>query len=171
MFFNEQSKYGKLLSPDIKIHRKYFDELVRLIGIQTFYRAPKPGKTYTLYTEIISNYQDPIQLGCIFHEHPDQQTLKRMGWVAELGESSCLIDVPYDTPDLQQGALFYLPGGLDTAKSRLFRVVKLQNSMVYPAAITCEVVPEYENTYVQELNDFRQTDFNLLSEEEDCNQS
>jgi hypothetical protein len=42
--------------------------------------------------------------------------------------------------------------------------------MVYPAAITCEVVPEYENTYVQELNDFRWTDFNLLSEEEDCNQ-
>jgi hypothetical protein len=72
-----------------------------------------------------------------------------MGWVSELSESSCLIDVPYDTPDLQQGALFFLPAGLDNASSRLFRVVKLQNSIIYPAAITCEIVPEFENTFIQ----------------------
>lgn len=60
-----------------------------------------PGKTYTVYTEIVSNYYDPLQVGCIFHEHPDQKTLKKMGWVSELSESSCLIDVPYDTPELQ----------------------------------------------------------------------
>jgi hypothetical protein len=27
------SKYGRLLTPDAKIHRRYFDEFVRLQGI------------------------------------------------------------------------------------------------------------------------------------------
>lgn len=163
----DTSKYGSLISPDIKLHRQYFTELVKLLGIQVFYRAPMPGKHWTVYTEIVGNYYDPIQVGCIFHEHPDQQTLKKIGWVSELSESSYLIDVPYDTPDLQQGALFFLPAGLDNAPSRLFRVVKMQNSIIYPAAITCEVVPEFENTFIQQQYDYTQTDFNLLREEEE----
>ena len=81
-----ESKYGILLGEDAKIHRQYFEELVTLIGIQVFYRAPMPGKTYTNYTEIESNYYEPIQVGCIFTDHPDQQTLKKMGWVSELQE-------------------------------------------------------------------------------------
>ena len=164
------SKYGRLLTPDAKLHRMYFSELVRLLGIQVFYRAPLPNKHYTGYTEIESNYYEPIQLGCIFHDHPDQQTLKKIGWVSELQENSSLIDVPYDTPNLQYGALFFLPSGIDGGKSRLFRVVNMKNSMVYPTAITCELVPEYENTYVQESYDYKNSDFNLLVGEEDCNQ-
>jgi hypothetical protein len=39
--------------------------------------------------------------------------------------------------------------------------------MVYPASITCEIVPEYENTYDNSLNDFKDSSFNLLNEEED----
>jgi hypothetical protein len=41
--------------------------------------------------------------------------------------------------------------------------------MIYPSAITCEIVPEYENTYVRESFNFERSDFNLLTEEEDCN--
>lgn len=164
------SKYGKLLTPDAKIHRKYFDELVRLWGIQVFYRAPMPNKHWNGYAEIESNYQPPMQIGCLFHDHPDQQTLKKMGWVSELQEDASLIDIPYDTPDIQYGALFFVPGGLDNAPSRLFRVVSLKNSMMYPSVITCEIVPEYENTYVRESYDYQHSDFNLLTEEEDCNQ-
>ena len=43
-----------------------------------------PGKYYTNYTEIESNYFEPIEVGCIFDEHPTQQTLKKLGWVSEL---------------------------------------------------------------------------------------
>lgn len=57
---SDLNKYGILLSPDIKLYRSYFEEMTRMIGIQVFYRAPKPGKTYTTYTEIIDNYFDPI---------------------------------------------------------------------------------------------------------------
>jgi hypothetical protein len=92
-----------------------------------------------------------------------------MGWVTELQEDASLIDVPYDTPDLQFGALFFVPSGIDNATARLFRVVSLKNSMVYPSAITCEIVPEYENTYVRESFNYERSDFNLLTEEEDCN--
>ena len=92
-----------------------------------------------------------------------------MGWISELQEDASLIDVPYDTPDLQYGALFFVPGGLDNVPSRLFRVVNLKNSMVYPTAITCEIVPEYENTYVRDNFNYSRSDFNLLTEEEDCN--
>ena len=77
-------KYGLLLNKDIKLHRGYFDEMIRLLGIQVIYRAPLPDKHYTTYAEIESNYAEPILVGCIFDEHPTQQTLKKMGWVAEL---------------------------------------------------------------------------------------
>lgn len=162
------SKYGRLLTPDAKIHRKYFEELVKLWGIQVFYRAPLPNKHYNGYMEIESNYQPPIQIGCIFHDHPDQQTLKKMGWVSELQDGASLIDVPYDTPDIQQGALFFLPSGIDGAPSRLFRVVSMKNSMVYPTAITCELVQEYQNSFVRESYDYKKSNFNLLNDEEDC---
>ena len=161
-------KYGLLLNNDIKLHRGYFDEMIRLLGIQVIYRAPLPDKHYTTYAEIESNYAEPILVGCIFDEHPTQQTLKKMGWVAEVQQNSSFIHVPYDLPDLQQGALFIVPSGIDNAKGRLFRVVSMSTSMVYPASITCEIVPEYENTYVPETNDdyVHSTD-NLLNEEQE----
>ena len=93
-----------------------------------------------------------------------------MGWVSELQENSSIIHVPYDLPELQQGALFYLPSGLDNTSSRLFRVIKMQNIMMYPASISCEIVPEYENTFNKNQYDYTFSDFNLLTEEEDCNQ-
>lgn len=161
-----ETKYGKLLNSDIKLHRKYFDEMVKLLGIQVIYRAPRPDKHWTTYSEVESNYQKPIVVGCLFEEHPTQSTMKKRGWVSELQENSSLIDVPYDTPDIQVGALFIVPSGLDDGKGRLFRCIKLTNSIVYPAAVTCEIVPEYENTYVESSRDFTHSSFNLLNEED-----
>lgn len=160
------SKYGFLLNNDIKIHRKYFDEMVRLLGIQVIYRAPRKDKHWTTYAEIQSNYQDPIVIGCIFDSHPDQKTMKKLGWISELQDSSSLIHVAYDTPDIQVGSLFIIPSGLDDGKGRLFRCVRLSNSIVYPASVTCEIVPEYENTYPTTNNDFKHTSFNVLNEED-----
>lgn len=161
-----RNRYGKLLAPDIKLYRKYFEEMCSLLGIQAIYRAPRKDKHWTTYAEISSNYQDPMIIGCIFDEHPTQQTLKKMGWVSELQQDSSIIHVPYDLPDLQQGALFILPSGLDDGKGRLFRCVKLVTSIVYPASISCEIVPEYEDTYPNTNNDFKHSSFNVLNEED-----
>lgn len=162
----ETPKYGVLLTPQIKLHRKYFKEMCKLIGIQVLYYAPKPDKHYTTYTEIKSNYENPILVGCIFEEHPTQQTLKKMGWVSELQENSSIINVDYNLPNLQQGALFAIPSGLDDGKARMFRVVKLSNSIVYPSSMTCEIMPEFEDTFSD--SDYRHLhdNFNLLNQDE-----
>lgn len=163
-----EQKYGQLLNQNIKIHRQYFREMIKLMGIYVLYRAPKENKSYTTYGEIDSNYESPILTGCIFDEHPTQQTLKKIGWVTELQESSSLIHVDYDLPNLQQGALFIVPSGLDDGKGRLFRVVRLTNSIVYPASITCEIVPEWEDTFEPETAyDYSHSSMNLLNEEDD----
>ncbi len=148
----EHQKYGQLLTPDIRIHRQYFREMCKLLGIRVLYRAPKIDKTYTTYREIDANYEDPLLIGCIFDEHPTQQTLKKIGWVSELNENSSFIHVDYDLPGLQQGALFIIPSGLDNGKGRLFRVVKMVNEIVYPSSITCEIVPEYTDDFESVAN-------------------
>ena len=43
----------------------------------------------------------------------------------------------------------------------------MSNIMVYPSSISCEIVPEYEDTLQPStINDFTDTDFNLLQDEE-----
>ena len=164
-----ENKYGLLLNGDIKLHRQWFKEMVKLHGINVIYRAVKPGKKWTSYAELDTNFESPTLEGCIFDEHPTQQTLKKMGWVSELQESSSIIHVRYDLPNIQVGCLFIIPSGLDNAQGRVFRVTKLTNSIVYPASITCELVPEYENTFNESLHDFTYNDFTLLEEEEGYN--
>jgi hypothetical protein len=145
----QDNKYGQLLHPEIRIHRQYFREMCKLIGIYVLYRAPKKDKHYTTYGEIEAHYEEPKLIGCIFDEHPTQQTLKKMGWMSELDSNSSVIHVDYDLEGLQQGALFIIPSGLDHSKGRLFRVVKMTNSIIYPASIACEIVPEYIDNFNQ----------------------
>lgn len=75
--------------------------------------------------------------------------------------------MPYDTPHLQVGALFIIPSGLDGADGRVFRVIKMQNIMLAPISITCEIAPEYED--IDEPinhNNFTKDDFTLLIDRE-----
>ena len=141
-------KYGTLLTPDIRMHRQYFREMVKLLGIRVLYRAPIERKDkYTSYAEMDANYYPPILIGCIFDEHPTQRTLKKMGWVSELNENSSFIHVDYDLEGLQQGGLFIVPSGLDKGKGRIFRIVRMSTGIVYPASVTCEIVPEYIDNF------------------------
>lgn len=165
---DNRNDYGLLLNKDIKLHRQYFKEMVKLLGINCIYKAPRPSKDYDEHGELDSKYYEPEVVGCIFQEHPDQKTLKKQGWVAELQEGSSMIHVPYDLPHLEQGALFIVPSGLDHAKGRVFRVINMQNIMVYPASIACEIAPEYEDT-AEKVNvvDFSKENFTMLADNED----
>jgi hypothetical protein len=138
--------YGYLIrGNDIKLHRMWFKQMTKLHGINVVYKEPYMNKEYDNRGDLISGYKPGITVGCIFQEHPDQKSLKKMGWVAELQEGSSIIHVPYDLPGLQVGALFDVPGGLDQSKPRTFRVISLQNIMIYPASIACEIALEYES--------------------------
>lgn len=147
-----KQKYGKLIHPEIRIHRQYFREMVKLHGIYVLFRAPKDDKHYTTFGELDSNYEEPILVGCLFDEHPTQKTFKKLGWMSELDGNSSMIHVDYDLEGLQVGALFIIPSGLDDGKGRLFRVVRMMNDMVYPASITCEIVPEYIDNFIEVTN-------------------
>ena len=165
---DNRKDYGILLNPDAKLHRQYFKEMVKLLGINCIYKAPIEGTTYDKHGDLDADYYPGILVGCIFQEHPDQKTVKKMGWVAELQEGSSLIHVPYDLPNLQEGALFIIPSGLDNAQGRVFRVINMKNIMVYPASITCEIAPEWEDIEAKnQYTDFTHETLTLLKDNED----
>lgn len=165
----DKTDTGLLLNPtNIKLHRQYFKEMVRLIGINVQYRAPREDKHYSGYGELDSFFYEPITIGAIYDEHPSQKTMKKLGWNAELQKEPIIISVPYDTPKVQSGALIELPSGLDGAESRLFRILRMSNISIYPASITCEIGPMWANTMEKdEVDNFQKSNFNLLSEEEE----
>lgn len=162
------SNYGLLLNKeDILLQRTYFNELVNLLGVKVKHRAPRPGKTYTTYAEISSNYFEPEVVGCIFSEHLDQRTMKKLGWNSELSTDASVISVPYDLQGIQQGSLFYVPSAFDNTSDRLFRVVEISSIMIYPASLTCKIVPEFENTFSDNLYNHKRNSFNLLRNEDE----
>ena len=160
--------YGLLINKDIKLHRSWFKQMTALHGINCKYKAPAKNKDYDIHGDLNTGYEPEIIVGCIFQEHPDQKSLKKMGWVAELQEGSSIIHVPYDLPNLQVGALFNIPSGLDKADGRTFRVISLQNIMIYPASIACEIALEYDSVDEQHLiTDHEAIDMPLLIDNED----
>lgn len=166
-----QNNYGLLINRDIKLQRTYFKQMTALLGINCIYRAPRPSKEFDAHGELATKYYEPQLVPVIFQDHPDQKTLKKMGWVAELGESSSIIHVPYDLQHLAVGALFTVPPGLDNAEGRVFRVISMQNIMVYPASIACEIAPEYgDKEEASGVKDFTQSNFNLLRDNEEDDQ-
>ena len=162
------TQYGLLLKQkDILLQRKYFDEMCQMIGVRVIHRAPRSGKSYTIYAEIDTNFYEPELVGCIFDEHPNQRTMKKLGWNAELNDNASIISVPYDLNGLQQGSLFIIPSAFDNTKGRLFRVTEITSIMIYPCSLTCKLVPEFENTFTENSYNHRVDSFNLLNREDD----
>jgi hypothetical protein len=162
------NSYGLLLNKDIKLHRLYFKQMIQLLGINCLYYAPMSNKHYDKLGDLKSDYYPPETVGCIFQDHPDQKTLRKMGWVAELQEGSSIIHVPYDLHGLQVGALFEIPSGLDNTPPRLFRVISMHNIMIYPASIACEIAVEYKSNDEDILTqDFSKNNFTVLIDHEE----
>lgn len=165
-----RNDYGLLINPDTKLHRKWFAEMVKLHGIYCQYKAPRNGKEFDHHGEldVDTNYYPVETVRVIFEQYPDQKSLRKAGWVAELQEGSSVIHVPYDLPHLEVGALFIIPAGIDSAKPRTFRVITMSNIMIYPASIACEIALEYESTEEKsQLVDFSGQNFTMLKDNEE----
>ena len=164
------SDYGILLNQqNLRYQRQQFQQMVRLLGVNVTYYSIK-DRQFTSYAELIGDPNNGIKIGCIFSEHLDQKTQRKLGWNAELTENELIANLPYDTPDIQVGCLLLIPSGLDGAPPRLFRISKMANSMIYPSSILCECVPEmYDSTPKNEVEDFRDSSFNVLMKDEDDN--
>lgn len=143
--------------------------MCRLIGINVVYYQTKPDKHWTSYSEIESNYYPPTVISCIFNEHLDQRTMKKLGWASELQDQASVISVPYDLQGLQVGALFAVPDVYNSKRGRLFRVTEISSIMLAPASVTCRLVPEYEDTV--DGSEFNHTinSFSFLNVEEEPN--
>ena len=166
----EQKDVGILLnSNNIKLQRQYFKQMVKLIGIQAIYRQPMENKSWDGWGELDSYYYPPKVVGCIFTEHPNQKTMKKLGWVAELDAQASLIEVPYDLEGIQAGALFIIPSGIDNAKGRVFKVNSMENISVFPSSIICEIAPVYEDSFDRGQMQHSDNDMNLLSDVETDN--
>ena len=89
--------------------------------------------------------------------------MKKLGWNVERSESTSVIHVPYNLPGIQAGALFIIPSGLDKTEGRLFRVLDMRVSPVYPASIACELGPVLANNMpLSQTKDFTHTDIGIL---------
>lgn len=164
------SNYGFLINEDdLLLQRSYFQEMADAIGVKVLHRAPRSGKSYTNYGEIDSNYFEPELVSCIFDEHPNPRTMKKLGWNAELETQASILSVPYDLKGLQQGSLFIIPSAFDKTKARIFRVTQITSIMIVPCSLTCQIVPEFENTFSNNSFQHRTDSFNLLNREEDEN--
>lgn len=169
-----------LIDQNIKLHRQWFVQMCNLIGIKVNYFVPI-NKEYSKYGELNPDYPaEPIRVGCIYDEHPSQKTMRKLGWNAELADTSVVIHVPYDLEGLQAGCRFDLPAGIDGAEPRHFKVLRMSNISVYPASISCELgplvldattEPAYSDivkeTKPDVIFDFDDSNFNLLDDESD----
>lgn len=166
----EDTDLGFLLKgKNLKLHRQYFSEMCRLLGIKVLYRAPREEtKGYNGYGELETFYTEPIKVSCIYDEHPNQKTMRKLGWDAELSDSSTVIHVPFDLPQLQAGCLFEIPAGIDGAPNRLFKVLRMTNIAIYPASVACELGPILEDkSEMSDTIDFTRSNFNVLIDPED----
>lgn len=156
---------GLLLNEkNIKLWRKYFEQFLKLRGLKVLFRAPRENlKQYNTYGELDARYHPPVETMCIYDEHPTQKTMRKLGWDAQLSDNTTLIHVPYNLEGVQAGALFIIPSGLDNAPPATFRVARLSTISIYPAAISCELAPEWENTMeANQVTDFGKSNFNVL---------
>lgn len=130
-----------LLQNDLEIFRYYFEEALDLYGIAARYYQLKPNCHFTVAGELSANYFDPIKCRILFDQVPKVSTLKKLGWVTELDQAASLIHVAFDLPGLAFGSLFEIKDPLAPDRGRLFRVTKMQTSILYPASVTCQIVP------------------------------
>lgn len=136
------NRRGSLIKNDALIHRRYFKEVLRLMGIDGMYYQIKPGTShYNESGEFSALYEKPIPCQFIFDQVPTVSTLKKLGWITELDREFPLVHVDYDLPDLQKGTLFLVEDPLREGKGRLFRVNKIQLGILYPVCATCQVAP------------------------------
>lgn len=130
-----------LVKSDSLIMRRYFQEALRLYGIDAnYYSLKDPTKNYNVNGEFSAEYNEPIATQVIFDQVPTVSTLKKLGWVTENDKTQPILHVDFDLPEIQVGCLFTIEDPLRPGKGRLFRITKLNVGIIYPMCVTAQVV-------------------------------
>lgn len=135
---------GLLNRQDARIFRRYFSEMVKLIGQSVGYQYVVEQK-YTIHSEDNSILSAPIRIDILFDENPQIDTLNRLGWVSELNEQKpIVINMPYNTPNLTVNARVIIESVDGVERPRVFRITKIVSDLEFPDAYTCALVPVFD---------------------------
>ena len=135
---------GLLVRDDAKIFRRYFSEMVKLIGQSIGYQWVVEKKM-TIHSEDNSTLSMPIRLDVLFDENPSVDTLNTLGWTSELNtQQPIVVNMPYNTPKLSVGARLTIESVSGTSRPRVFKVTKIVSDLEFPDAYTCAIVPVFD---------------------------
>lgn len=135
---------GLLTQLDATQHRKWFNEMANLLGWTVGYQYPL-GDQKTIHSEPNMEMSNPISVDIIFNENPTMDTLKKHGWVTEIGEQKPVIaQVPFDIPHLQRYSRFIIPPVGSVIDARTFEVTAISSILEYPDCWTVKLAPVYK---------------------------
>ena len=160
---------GILINRDAEVYRKFFKEQAKLIGIKVQYQYPVDME-FTLHgQENPKGYSDPIDLDIIFDQSPKLVTLRKFGWVSEDDrDKPYIVQVPYDTPNLQKGCLLILPSPLPLEPSRVFKITDITVDHVLPDSWYCRVAPKFEDINTIKKDDYKSKPNTFLKVDNDA---
>lgn len=145
---------GDLFKKDAEIYRRFFKEQAKLLGIKVQYQYPIDMKFKVNSQEDPLGYSEPIDLNIIFETSPKLTTLRKLGWVSEdKKDKPYIVQVPYDTPNLQKGCLISLPSPIPGSDSRVFKVTEITFDQILPDSWYCKLAPKFEK-----INDLTPSD-------------
>ena len=130
-----------ILQNDLTALRYYMEEMLDMYGVPAKYYQIKPGHKFTVAGEISAHYFNPTNCKVLFDQVPKISTLRKLGWLTELDQAASLIHIAFDTAGIAFGALYEIKDPLTPDSGRLFRVTKMQTGIIFPAFITCQIVP------------------------------
>lgn len=141
---------GLLTDKDSTVFRSWFKEMCKLHGFRVGYQYPL-GTTKTIHSEPNMPMSIPIDLDIVFNENPTLDTLRKHGWVTEIGEQKPVVaQVPYDTPNLQRYSRIIIPPVGTIIDARIFEVTAISTILEYPDCWTVRLAPVYKT--IQEQN-------------------
>lgn len=151
---------GLLTQEDSKVFRGWFEEMALLHGFRVGYQYPL-GDTKTIHSEPNMPMSIPIDLDIIFNENPTLDTLKKHGWVVEIGEQKPVVaQVPYSTPGLQRYCRIIIPPVGTVTSERIFEVTAISTILEYPDCWTVRLAPIYKT--IQNQNDLTKTNYSMI---------
>lgn len=139
---------GLLNRQDSTIFRRYFNEMVKLIGQSVGYQYVVE-KEMTIHSEDNSKLSMPIRIDVLFDENPTVDTLNTLGWTSELNtQQPIVVNLPYNTPQLTVNARITIESVDGVSRPRVFKITKIASDLEFPDAYTCALVPVFDQ-YVQ----------------------
>lgn len=160
---------GLLFNQDAKIYREFFKEQAKLLGIRVQYQYPVEMEFTIHGQEDPMGYSEPIELDIIFSESPKLKTLRKFGWVSEdPSDKPYLIQVPFDTPNLQKGCLVTLPVPLPLVEGRVFKITDISVDQILPDSYYCKVAPKMEKMDAIKPEEYKEKSFTYLKVDEDA---